>query len=457
MSGSFHGINLAGTALRGFQRAMDVAGNNIANVNTPGYSRQRVEFANMQPIPFYSNGRFTLGQGVTISALTRARDQFLDARMRDVQGNLSRNETLTGAMQGIEGVFGEPSEEGISSALNGLFNAWSALGSRPDDPSARMQVRQAGLVLTDRVRGAYSQLTSQAADLSAQTGTAISRVNELAGQIAQLNNEIRQSGSASPNDLMDQRDRLVQELGGLVDTRVSRFQDGSYAVYAAGFTLVDSAGARPFPSTVDVANGTVTDGTNTFRIGGGQLAGLIQGQRAIAGRQAQLDQLANTMKSTFNTMHVTGTTANGTTGVNFFADAAPQTGAIDFRLSDDVTASADNIAAGISGRPGDGGLALAFSDLRESANAALGNQSFTRFFDGMVNGMATDAAYWSQAADTSRSLAAQTENQIQSVSGVNIDDEMADMMRYQRSFQAAAKALTVFDQMTEDLIGMLRR
>jgi flagellar hook-associated protein 1 FlgK len=311
--------------------------------------------------------------------------------------------------------------------------------------------------LTDRVRGAYSQLTSQAADLSAQTGTAISRVNELAGQIAQLNNEIRQSGSASPNDLMDQRDRLVQELGGLVDTRVSRFQDGSYAVYAAGFTLVDSAGARPFPSTVDVANGTVTDGTNTFRIGGGQLAGLIQGQRAITGRQAQLDQLANTMKSTFNTMHVTGTTANGTTGVNFFADAAPQTGAIDFRLSDDVTASADNIAAGISGRPGDGGLALAFSDLRESANAALGNQSFTRFFDGMVNGMATDAAYWSQAADTSRSLAAQTENQIQSVSGVNIDDEMADMMRYQRSFQAAAKALTVFDQMTEDLIGMLRR
>lgn len=456
MSGTFHGINLSSLALRNFQRAIDTAGHNIANVGTTGYSRQRVNMSSLTPLSFYSIGRHALGQGATIGSITRARDIFLDARSREISSDLGKAGAMAQAIQSVEIAFGEPGETGISAALGQFFDAWSTLGSRPDDPAARLQVQQSGLNLTDRVRNAYGSMSDEVANSQTTINNIMGRINDLGAQISELNTQIR-AYNGSAGDLLDQRDQAVAELSSLVDVRVSEFGDGSYAVYAAGFTLVDGAGANDFPSTYNAANQTVTRNGVDFRVRSGALAGQMSAITSLQSRMASLDTLANTLRTSVNTPHANGITANGTTGILFFGDQIPQTGAIDFSLSASVAADANNIAAGTTNAPGDGGLAHAIAQIRDTNIAGLGNKTFNSYYENLANSVASEVSYWGQQSDIQASLADQAKSQIESISGVSIDDEMSDMMRYQRSYQAAAKAIQVFDEMAQDVIAMLRR
>ncbi len=461
MPGTFNGINVASNALRMFQRALDTTGNNIANVNTAGYSRQTVGFSTNDPLAFYCNGWRTLGQGMTISSISRIRDGYLDSRARSSAGDLSKYDTVATGLGQIEDICSVSADQGISAALDNFFNAWSGLGSNPSDTSQKVQVLNAGQTLADRVRGAYSQLTQLEGSTAQQVQTTINRINELGKNIADLNEEIRKYASSgnSPNDLLDQRDQAVLELSGLADTSVQTFSDGSYAVYVAGFTLTDSGGARTFPSTPGAQPGTFTDGSITYTPSSGKLAGLYQVSARIVTEKSQLDALANNLRNQFNTLHRTG---NNNAGIDFFnegavpPDATIQNGAATFDLSAAVKASSANVVTSATGLAGDGGLALAMSKLSETFTGMPGGKTFQSYYLDATDRLAHDIQYYKGHVDTQKAVDTQIKQQQQSVSGVSLDDEMADMMRFQRSYQAAAKTLTIMDQMTEDLIGMLR-
>jgi flagellar hook-associated protein 1 FlgK len=451
---------MASNALRLFQRALETTGHNIANVNTPGYSRQTVEFKTQYPLTYYSEGWKALGTGVGLSQIARVRDSYLEASSRNSAGNMGRFETLSASLGQIEGIYGEPSEEGISAALDKFFDAWSALGSNPSDLAARVQVQSAGSMLASRVRNAYGQLLSLGSQLQSSATTTIERVNELGNQIAGLNKEIRQfeATGGMPNDLLDKRDAAVRELSGLIDTKVERFQDGSYAVYVSGHALVDTGGSRPISAgTFDPVASTFTASGLTYTVKGGTLAGITQSVAQVENQKTQLNTFADELREQINVPHRTGIDQDGNTGNDFFNEAIPRTGAIDFSLSAAVAASPRAIAAGVTGAPGDGGLALTFSQMRDIKFVALGDLSFQDYFSTNVGQVGTQAAYYKAQLDTETAVAEQIANQVQAASGVSLDDEMAEMMRYQRSYQASARALTVLDQVTEDLIGMLRR
>jgi flagellar hook-associated protein 1 len=456
MSGSFQGIHISSSALRNMQMALDTIGHNIANVNTQGYSRQRVSFKTLPPSTFFQNGRQAIGTGVTLAGIDRARDMFLEQRVRTLQGDLGRTGTLATNLSAIEGVYQEPSDSGISRALTRFFDGWSALGSRPDDPAAKSQVAQAGQMLTDRIRTAARELQSLGDQNTAQIGNTFDQIDRIASTIAQLNNQIQQfAGQGTPNDLMDQRDVLVRDLSDLVDVRVETFQDGSYSVYAAGFTLVEGAHARPMPRAYDINTQSLTFNGASFPVRGGQLAGQFQTAQAVSRRASELDTLANELRTQINTLHRQGQDANGNTNVDFFDPLA--TGAMAFDLSAAVKSSSANVMASVTGNASDGGLALNLAALRETSMAGLGNRTFDGYYEAAVNQAATEASYFAQARDTSDAMMTQVSAQQEAVSGVSLDEEMADMLRFQRSYQAAARALTVFDQMTEDVINMLRR
>ncbi len=459
MSGSFSGLFISSSALRSFQRGIETAGHNLANVNTPGYSRQRVDYATLPPQTFYERGMMSVGRGVTLGSISRARDMFLDGSRRNVESDLNRATTLSQQMTRIEGVYNEPGDLGISSALGAFFDSWGALGSRPDDPAARVQVRQTGQALSDRIRTAYGDLSTINTETATEIDRVFNRIDQLAAQINTLNKEIKsaQAGSGTPNDLMDQRDLAVQELSGLIDVRVSQFQDGTYSVYSAGHFLVDGAGTRPIPRTYDAATGNLTAGSTSYPVRGGQLGGLLQSLGSIQTRQTELDAIANTLRQGINDLHFGGIGKDGSTGQNFFDATNGNSGAIDFRLSDAILASADAIAAGTTGKESDGGLAHQMAALRDASQGNLGNRSFTSYYENALNTMASESAYYRQQADVAGNIKTQVENQQLAVSGVSIDEEMAEMVKFQRSYQAAAKALTIFDQMTEDIINMVRR
>lgn len=461
MPGSFFGIGMASQALRGFQRALDTTGNNLANVNTEGYTRQTVEFGQNHPLPIFSSGTKFIGSGMHISSINRVRDGYLDQSFNASNGNHGKFNMLSQAVGQLERIYDEPSDQGISAALDQFFNAWSGLGSNPTDPAARAQVRFAGQNLADRIRGKYAQMSQLSEATATQLNGTVARIDDLAQTISALNKEIvfAQASGGTPNALMDQRDMALQELSGLVDVQKEVFPDGAYVIYAAGFRLVDQQTSYAFPPTFDVATGTFTDGVQTIKPKTGEVTGLLDSLREISGQMSNLDKLANELRSQINTAHRTGITGNGNTNINFFQEdiSDPQSGAIDFDLSAEVKADSGDIAAGLTGAPADGGLARLFAEMRDTQQVNLGNDSFGDYFQGVVSDLGFDGAHFAAAVDTENSIMAQISEQRQAVSGVNLDEEMTNMLRFQRSYQAAAKALTIFDQVTEDLIGMLRR
>ncbi|MBS1717595.1 MAG: flagellar hook-associated protein FlgK [Armatimonadetes bacterium] len=457
MSSAFHGIDLMSNALRAFQQELNVTGSNIANVNTPGYSRQTVDLTTQPPSIEYGLHQYAVGNGVTIADVTRIRDAFLEARRQGAESGLQKATNLTTNLSQIQSLLQDANGTGISSDLDRFFNAWSGLASNPNDTGQRIAVQQAGSVLAQDVRQLYGDMSNMQTQLAGEVNSTFDQIDQLANKVDSLNKQIRAAAAtgATPNDLLDQRDQAVQKLSGLTDLRTTTYGDGTVSVYVNQFTLVDSQGANAFPRTYNAAAGTVTDGNLTYQISSGGLAGLFQSQTMLAGYQAQLDSLANNLRTQVNTLHQTGTNSAGQTGLNFFNDANPQTGAVDFDLDPTIKANAQAIAGGVSGNAGDGGVALGISQLASTTVGGLGNKTFSDYYQQFVSQVGSDNTYYNNSLGVQKSVTTQIDQQIQSQSGVNLDDEMASMLRYQRSYQAAAHVLSIFDQVTQDLVNLL--
>lgn len=457
MSGSFDALNIASGALQAYQRALDVTGNNISNVNTQGYSRQKVNFAALQGSDGYGLHPYQLGNGVSIESVSRIRDMLLDGSMNSAQSDLGKFSSLAAALNSVQGTIPEPGDNGISAALNKFFDAWSGLSANPGDPAGKLQVQMAGQALTQRVRSTYAALQQQKDQIGSQITNTFDEIDRLSAQIGDLNKQIASKGAdGEPNDLLDQRDLAIQNLSSLVNIHIAQGPNGTVSITTNGQTLVDAAGSKAITRTYDSSIQSLTSANGPISLQGGQLVGLMQAVAKVNGYQSQLDQLANTLKTETNALHKTGKTATSATGVDFFADSDPQTGAIDFDLSAEVKADPNAIASGTSGNAGDGGLALALSKLRDTSINGLGGKTISGFYTAFVGTVANDAAYAKNSEGTQAAVVQQVANQQQSVSGVNLDEEMSNMLRFQRSYQAAARALSVFDQVTNDLINALK-
>ncbi len=457
MPGPFQGIGTVSSALRAFQRGLDVVGHNIANVNTPGYTRQITTFRTAAPSDLYaSRGLTALGNGVQVDTIASARDLVLQMQAAANQGAYGRSAAYADALAQIEGVYGEPSDNGISAALSQLFDAFSALGSNPGEPATRLQVRNAAETLTSRIRTAYSEMDRIGAHVTASATEVMERVDVLSKEVAKLNKEIARfsTSSSRPNDLLDQRDLMLEEMSSLIGANWREQKDGSVTVYAGGAILVEGYSARALPSTIDPVGGTLTDGVITIPIRSGQLAGHLDSLSQINTQKQMLDQFADGLRSDLNGLHQTGINALGQTGIHLFDESS--TGAAGFRLSAAVQANADAIAAGVTGAAGDGGLAMTISDRRDQALGMLGGKGFESFFQDAVVRLGSEVSHANTTSDALIAVGQQISSQRQAVSGVSLDEEMTDMMRLQRSYQAAARALTVFDQVTEDLLGIIR-
>lgn len=451
------GYNIMSQALQAFDAALEVTSNNIANVNTAGYTRQAVQLGESTPSQAYGLNPYQIGSGVTIESVQQIQNSLLNGSMQNAQAGLGQYQSLASALQGVQQAFPEPGANGISAAMSDFFNAWSGLSANPSSYAAKLAVQQAAQTLTSRVQGTYQQLQQQTSGLNSQIGNAFDQIDQLTGQIAQLNTQIASQSAAggSPNALIDERSMDLNKLGSLVDISTKTNSNGSVSVYSNGFNLVDQAGANAFPRTYTASSLKFGNGSNSVTIQGGQLAGLVQALNKVQGYQGQLNTLANNLTSQVNAIHESGVNSSGKANVAFFATTNPPAGAAGFALSAAVAADPNAIAAGASGKPGDGGLAQTLSNLGATVQKGLGSMSFNDYYQGLVGTIGADAASANNAQSTHTALVTQIQNQQQSVSGVNVDEEMSNMLMYQQSYQAAAKALSLFDQTTENLIQMV--
>lgn len=462
MPSPFQGIETSRRALNAFQRSLDTTGHNIANVNTKGFSRQRADLAVTSPDTYIAGRNINLGTGVNLVQISRARDSFLESRRQSISGDQGRSEANLSMLERVQSSFLDVSGKGISSSLDAFYNSWSSLANDPSSQTNRQQVLAAGRDLSTKVRGAYADLKSTLDSQSKAVTDTIGQIQGYADQIAKLNDQIRanMAGGGMPNDLMDQRDQAVADLAKLVNIDTHVGNDNSMSVFVGSMPLVDQVGARQFPTNFNSATSTVNDGGSiNWPITGGVLKGQFDGLADVTGYMTQLDNLANTIRSQVNNLHLSGVTNSGAAGGYFFSDNAttPILGAANLYMDSTLDANASLLVTGTTSAAGDGSIAMAMSKLRDQNVAGLGNQTTRGYFSTLLAGVGRDITLAQNERDTAYALGEQVDSQIQDVSGVNLDDELANLQQFQRSYQASAKVLSVMDETIGDLINMLKR
>lgn len=463
-------LSVARSALLTHQTALEVSGHNVANAETPGYTRQTLLLGQGTPL-LTPQGSF--GSGVRIETVGRSRAALLDADVRAQLAPSSHAATRRDMLQRIERVFGEPSPSGLGASFDAFWNAWSDLASHPTNAGARTVVRQRAEALVDRFQTYTRELQDLELSIQGQARLKVDDINRLSRELATLNRQVvgAESGGHVANDLRDTRDRLLDELGQLVPIVVIDRADGSNQVMLGGRPLVDGTTATTLelsatsPLTVRVAGEP-----SGLRSIGGELGALLElANDELASVRSGLDALAAALVDDVNALHVTGWSppAGGAgnwdplagptgSGVAFFSTGPSHRSAGGIRLSAEVTASADAIA--VSGKlnaAGDNSVALGIAELRASAPSAPGG-SFASGFQSMIADLAGTARAAADAAEVRSTLRQQAEARREAVSGVSTDEELMRLMRHQQAYAAAAKIVQTVDEMMESLLSLKR-
>lgn len=450
-------LSIARSALLTQQKAIDVTGHNIANANTPGYSRQRLM---LQPAAPLQTGIGQLGRGVTAASLERFRDQYLEAGYRRENGDLGRFTSQNDVLSEVERAFGEPSDTGLGAGLDQLFAAFGDLANDPTSSSARALARHAGASLARSFQDADRRITEAATLVQGKLAGAVSDINEIARQVAQLNAQLQgnSTGAREAPDLKDQRDALVDRLSSLAGIRVIPRDNGTIGVLVGDVLLVDGTQAASLELR-DQGNGVFAVGIpgsgRALTFQSGEVAALTElSATTLPALRAQLDALARSVVTEVNALHAAGRTLTGATGVNFF-DPTGLTAA-SMHVSLDVQRSTDNIAAGASGAPGDNAVALSIAALRTSGVASFGGRTLGESYQRLVADLGAQVRDASRQQTAQDVLVSQAEALRRSVSGVSIDEEMTSLISQQNAYSAAARLVSVADEMMRDVLAMVR-
>ena len=468
-------------ALTANQIAIQTTGNNISNVNTPGYVRQRANFATSSQTGV--NGEIDMGTQISdIENLTSNLLNGLVQQSLGQQGYADNQASLTSTVQDALGEqFSSASSSStssttqsgsgpIQSAMQNFFSALQTLSNSPTDASARAVVAQDAQTLSSAINGAYQRLQSTQAQVASDAGTVTSQINQLSTQIASLNQQIIevQASGSNANNLTDTREADIEQLSSLVNVTATPQSDGTVSVALAdnpAVVLVDGSDSngtgttQSLSVTYNAASATplTVSGSTTGSLGAGvpsagslgsdlDVANNVIGSPAADGNTGllgQLDGVAASLISAVNTQNAAGYDLNGNPGGTFFTGA----GAGDIGVSATITSNPSTIAAAsTAGAPLDGSNALALSQLQS-------NSSILPAFQNMVSNLGETVASAQTNQTTQDQITQQVQNQRSSVSGVSIDEEMTNLINYQQSYAASARFITTISSLYDTLLN----
>jgi flagellar hook-associated protein 1 FlgK len=455
MPSSFSGLSTALSALTAQRRALDVAGQNIANANTEGYSRQRVELTSVggSAVPAVWSIWHGAGAGVAVAGVDRVRDAFLDARNNTehaANAYLSNEQQVYGQ---VEQLISEPGDTGLQAQLADVWAAWHDVANNPRDLAARSTLLQQAATVAGSLNSRHEGLGSLWSASRDQLDALVADVNSTAGTLAELNQAVvrAQAAGLPANELADQRDQLVLKLADLAGATAVRRDDGAVNVLLAGSTLVSGASVRQLgatgarrlddQATVPAALQWLDNGTPAT-VPSGQIASVMQTLGVTVPHYADaLDQVAARLASTVNAQHAAGYDLSGTAGGTFFVGTTAASIAV---------AITDPAAVAASATPGgnlDGGNADAMAALATVAGGA--DLSYRQ----LVAELGATTHTVNQRAAIQANLTAAAGAAVASVSGVSLDEEMANMLTYQRAYEAAARVVSTVDSVLDTLIN----
>lgn len=519
MTSTFHGLETSKRALFVTTTQMQTMGQNIANQNTEGYSRQRVNISATNPIwqmgMTKSQMPGQLGTGVQVDSITRMRDSFLDIQYRRENQSLGAYNILNSTMTSLQNILNEPSDNGISAVMNDFWDSWEALNRDPSLLSARVAVAGAAQNLTDTFKHVGESLTNLENDTNSDIDKKLIDVNNIADNIAKLNVLIRDNESFGDhaNDYRDQRDLLLDQLSNLVNIDVTEDDTGMVTVTAAGADLVDGDQVNPltrdvaqaatdgelngyFQSLSEIGNlrnqlngmvDTLVNGPVTVTLDNGYVAStnitalndvtLEDGTTIPAGQTIpQGSRIASSVKlqvNGFNGLHELGYDLSNPagSGIPFFTNGGGGSFTIDnIAVNPDIIKDTNKIAASskydvVSGAnqtiKGNSDIANALASLRDASFTfpsdltSLSQGTTDDYFRALTSDLGIKASNTTRNQQNQQDMVDTLQMSRQSVSGVNMDEELSDMIRFQQAYNAAARVMTTVDEMLDKVINQM--
>jgi flagellar hook-associated protein 1 FlgK len=464
MGTEFGTIGTALSALQAERKALEVTGQNIANANTAGYTRQRAVMTAVggSVIPAMYSKLDGVGAGVNLSDVQRLQDAFLEQRANTENGTLNNLQSMQGTLSDIENSFGEPGDGGLQALLSSYWNGWDDVANNPGDSAARTALIGTAQSLATGLNVAAGSLSSQWKSSSESLQTIVNNVNGTAANIASLNKAIVAATSAGnhPNDLMDQRDLLIRQLSTQIGATTRVNSDGSTDVFVGGSALVSGSLSRQLTvsgaTAIDQASSNPVslswaDTGQVVNTASGQVGGLLNALNStLPSYASQLDAVAAQLVTSVNAQQGAGYDLNGAAGGPFFDPAKTTAASITVVLTDPdgVAASSNPPTLDADGNPVvslDGSNAQKFANFSGTGADALYRQ--------MIVKLGSESQSAQQKVTTQQSVVQQIQQSRDSAAGVDLDEEQTNLITYQQAYNAAAKFLSVIDSVLDTLIN----
>ncbi len=444
MGGLNTSLLISTQALEVAQGALNATSNNIANANTPGYTREVPQFSES---PLSLAGNEIIGGGVSLTGLQSVRDELLNLQIQNQTSLQSSADTQSSSLQQIQAYFTTTGTD-IGSALSAFSGDLTQLSATPSNSAVQQEVLSSGQDLANAFNSTANGLTSAQSGADTQVTQTVAQINSLTSQIAQLNGQVAQLEAAGKDGgtTEDQRDQLVQQLSALTGVTVMQTSDGETITTGNGTPLVMGNSSYSLQTTTGsdgmqhVLDYTGKDITSSIQ--GGQLGGAIQiRDQVIPGYLAQLNTLASQFAASFNAAQAKGFDSNGNAGQNFFS--VPASGAaaglsVSFTDPSLIAISSDG-SAGSNGNVANLSAAL--------TSALPSGQTVAQAYANLVDNVGTDASDASTQSTAIGQNLLQLNNQQGSVSGVSIDEETTNLIRFQTAYEAAARIVSTIQQL----------
>ena len=458
MAGTFFGISVANSGLKAQRLAMDLLGQNIAHANDPTYRRQRLVLSEGVPLAQSQDAQISggglIGTGVMAGAVQRIRSSLIENRVQNASESAAQWEFMSNIMLQIEAALGEPSDTGLQSDLDRFWASWQKVATSPDFVSVRGALLGDAAALAARIQYTYNQISNVGLDLDMSTINAVDQINLMANEVARLNLEIdaMEAGGHNANALLDHRDALVLELSKLVSVNRHGESGNDFILSINGRVLVQGSRANqlmsePGPNDRQVVK-WASDGEDVVAQGGKLKAILDLNHVLLPDYLAQMDSLAVHLVTQVNALHNTGKTMGGADGGDFFQAG---TTAANIALDAAIADQPGLVAASASGAIGDGEIALQIALLKDTA--VQNNMSMDQLYRALVADIGGSAATADKRTAAHNVSLQQFTAQQQSISGVSLDEELTNMIKFQQAYNAAARTLSVMDEMLDVLIS----
>lgn len=457
------------------QTRMAVISHNIANVQTPGYHRQRAILGTNPPEQpnIYTAPKHEIGTGVRILDIVRSFDETQERQYLNLNSSAATQSLLSDTLAGTEALVNS-TVDGVSLTdyLSKFWAAWQDVATNPSNLTMRSVLLEDSATLTYALNSVSTNLDNYSAVLLNGSGpytgvipTTVDDINSLATRIKDLNTRITlaEAQQSNANDLLDQRTSLIRDLSAKVGITL----DADYTVRINGRILVAGDGSARYDLAIDTGSPLqFTLAGNPVTISGGELDGYIQTVDIVATLRSNLDTFASELISQVNALHTAGYDLAGTRGVEFFSGTGAgdvQVGTDLYDYSNPLLSHPELVAAASALDPGpppgpqvgDGSNALRIADLAIARPGNLGNRTFAGYFTDVTASLGARQASAANLAEDNQTALDALENTMQSTDGVNQDEELLDMMSAQRAFEASARVATTVDEMMDTIINRM--